>query len=126
VRNQEIHIGGKKFESHRGIDSLAACRAGQTNCVDPYGSGAHDDREDACEDRAEDSPPAGRWRAGIFYLNREDPSIFVQKRFGTGYTLNFGQPMAWLLLVVLLIVILVPLLVSVWTFHELRHLASEP
>jgi uncharacterized membrane protein len=32
-----------------------------------------------------------RWVLGMFYLNREDPSILVENRFGLGYTLNLGN-----------------------------------
>ncbi len=38
------------------------------------------------------------WVLGMFYVNREDPSIFVERRFGLGYTLNFGNPKAIALL----------------------------
>ncbi len=31
------------------------------------------------------------WVLGVFYVNRDDPSIFVERRFGFGYTLNFGN-----------------------------------
>ena len=31
------------------------------------------------------------WRLGIFYVNREDPSILVEERFGIGYTTNWGN-----------------------------------
>jgi uncharacterized membrane protein len=31
------------------------------------------------------------WVLGAFYVNRDDPSIFVERRFGFGYTLNFGN-----------------------------------
>ena len=34
------------------------------------------------------------WVLGMFYVNREDPSLFVENRFGLGYTLNFGNPRA--------------------------------
>ncbi|MEU1623968.1 DUF1648 domain-containing protein [Streptomyces sp. NPDC020096] len=38
------------------------------------------------------------WRgAGSLYINREDPSLFVQKRSGFGWTFNFGNPRALLL-----------------------------
>ncbi len=36
------------------------------------------------------------WKFGLFYFNREDPSIFVEKRFGVGTTLNLGRWEAWL------------------------------
>jgi uncharacterized membrane protein len=32
-----------------------------------------------------------KWVLGIFYVNRDDPSILVERRFGVGYTLNFGN-----------------------------------
>lgn len=31
------------------------------------------------------------WVLGMFYVNRDDPSILVEKRFGLGYTINFGN-----------------------------------
>jgi uncharacterized membrane protein len=33
------------------------------------------------------------WR-GPFYVDRDDPALFVPKRFGVGYTFNFGNPLA--------------------------------
>jgi uncharacterized membrane protein len=35
-----------------------------------------------------------RWVLGMFYYNRDDPSFLVERRFGIGYTLNFGNPKA--------------------------------
>lgn len=35
------------------------------------------------------------WRWGLFYVNRNDPAVFVQCRCGAGYTLNYGRAMAW-------------------------------
>ncbi len=35
-----------------------------------------------------------RWVLGMFYVNRDDPSFLVERRFGIGYTLNFGNPKA--------------------------------
>nr|WP_122012302.1 DUF5808 domain-containing protein [Maliibacterium massiliense] len=37
------------------------------------------------------------WKLGIFYFNREDSALFVEKRFGVGWTCNFARPAAWLL-----------------------------
>lgn len=36
-----------------------------------------------------------RWRWGIFYVDRDDPALFVQSRCGSGYSLNYGRMMAW-------------------------------
>lgn len=39
-----------------------------------------------------DGPEADptRWKWGAFYVAPQDPSLFVEKRFGGGYTINFG------------------------------------
>ncbi|NOZ94720.1 MAG: DUF1648 domain-containing protein [Acidobacteria bacterium] len=42
------------------------------------------------------------WKLGLLYVNPEDPAIFVEKRFGFGYTLNFGNARAWLILALVL------------------------
>lgn len=46
------------------------------------------------------------WKGGMFYYNSNDPSIFVEKRFGIGWTLNFANPLGYLLVFVPLIIIL--------------------
>jgi uncharacterized membrane protein len=38
----------------------------------------------------------GSWKLGLFYVNRGDPALLVEKRFGLGWTLNFGHPLSWL------------------------------
>ena len=35
------------------------------------------------------------WKLLIFYYNPENPRLFVQKRTGMPFTLNFARPMAW-------------------------------
>lgn len=49
-----------------------------------------------------------KWLLGMLYVNREDPSFLVERRFGIGYTVNFGNPKAVALVVgfVLLVVAL--------------------
>jgi uncharacterized membrane protein len=47
------------------------------------------------------------WKAGVFYVNKEDPSIFVEKRFGVGWSLNFGNPRGYFILFLPIILILV-------------------
>ena len=32
------------------------------------------------------------WKAGLFYVNPDDPAILVPKRLGIGWTINFGRP----------------------------------
>jgi uncharacterized membrane protein len=38
------------------------------------------------------------YRWGLFYFNRDDPALFVPKRFGIGWTLNMARPLAWVML----------------------------
>ena len=38
-----------------------------------------------------------RWIWGLFYVDRDDPSIMVESRFGIGYTLNYGNRKAILI-----------------------------
>jgi uncharacterized membrane protein len=56
------------------------------------------------------------WKLGVFYFNRDDPSVMVEKRFGIGYSVNFARPVAW-------IVILLPALavIAVTTTIVVRH-----
>lgn len=37
------------------------------------------------------------WKLGIFYVNRDDASLFLPERFGIGWTINWGRPAAWAL-----------------------------
>jgi uncharacterized membrane protein len=49
-----------------------------------------------------------RWVAGIFYVNPSDPALLVRRRFGLGWTMNFGHWISWIFLALLLSI---PLLV---------------
>ncbi len=42
------------------------------------------------------------WKAGLLYVNRADPAIMVAARIGVGWTPNFGNPAAWLILAVVI------------------------
>jgi uncharacterized membrane protein len=54
------------------------------------------------------------WYGGVFYHNPDDPALFVPKRFGLGWTMNFGHPRAKLVLLgMLLLVLLPPLVVAI-------------
>ena len=48
--------------------------------------------------------PDGCWKLGIFYYNPRDPALMVEKRFGIGYTLNFGNRLSWAFLALLVAV----------------------
>jgi uncharacterized membrane protein len=62
---------------------------------------------------AGDRTPDQRWKLGMIYYNPDDPALVVEKRFGIGWTLNFGNRWCWIIVPLL---ILLPFL--------LRSLAS--
>jgi uncharacterized membrane protein len=55
------------------------------------------------------------WVLGMFYVNRNDPSFLVERRFGLGYTLNFGNWKAVVLFVAFLAAIAVIVIAGVTT-----------
>jgi uncharacterized membrane protein len=67
-----------------------------------------------CEpDEPLDPTPNECWKAGIFYYNPNDAVLFVEKRDGFGYTLNFANRWCWaLLLGMALVVASAPLLIA--------------
>lgn len=42
------------------------------------------------------------WKLGQFYVNKNDPSIFVEKRFGVGWTNNWAHPVSWIFIILIL------------------------
>lgn len=49
-------------------------------------------------DEVPDPQSDSHWKAGIFYYNPNDPAIFVSKRVGIGYTMNFANLWSWVVL----------------------------
>jgi uncharacterized membrane protein len=66
---------------------------------------------------AGDRTPNQCWKAGMFYVNPDDPALLVEKRFGIGYTLNFGHPAAWLLLSLILAVAAGSVIIALLSTH---------
>lgn len=53
------------------------------------------------------------WKLGSIYYNPRDPAIFIEKRIGVGWTVNFGHPISWVVLIgTTAIIIVVSILVS--------------
>lgn len=53
------------------------------------------------------------WKLGQFYFNPDDPAIWIEKRFGVGWTINFARPLGWgSLLAILGLALLLPILFS--------------
>lgn len=57
-----------------------------------------------------DTTPDSRWLFGHLYVNRADPTLFVERRMGLGYTLNLGNPVSWLVLTAFVVAMSIPLL----------------
>ncbi|HZM02477.1 MAG TPA: DUF5808 domain-containing protein [Candidatus Saccharimonadales bacterium] len=55
-----------------------------------------------------DRTPDRCWKGGLFYYNPQDPALWVEKRFGIGWTTNFANPRAWLILGGLLLLGILP------------------
>lgn len=56
------------------------------------------------------------WIGGALYYNKEDKSILVGKRFGVGWTFNFGHPVTW---VILAAIVAVPILTALLSTHAI-------
>ncbi len=54
------------------------------------------------------------WFGDFFYNNPEDPAVFVPKRYGFGWTVNFGNPRGKLFMIGTMLVPLVIVLLSVF------------
>jgi len=63
-------------------------------------------------------PPDSAW-SGVFYSNPDDPALFVPKRFGIGYTLNFAHPWAWAVLVLIILMVAMPFVLTGATVRRL-------
>jgi uncharacterized membrane protein len=51
-----------------------------------------------------DGTPDHAWKVGgLYYVNPHDPAMWVENRFGLGYTLNFGNWRAWLLILAMML-----------------------
>lgn len=50
------------------------------------------------------------WKYGIFYYNPEDPSVWVEKRFGIGSTANMARWQSWVILIGIIFLCCLPLI----------------
>jgi uncharacterized membrane protein len=54
-------------------------------------------REIAGPGSLESAAPTEGWIGGLIYYNKRDPALWVGRRIGVGWTVNFAQPMAWVI-----------------------------
>lgn len=57
------------------------------------------------------------WLGGLFYYNPDDPDPLVPKRFGFGWTMNFGHPAGKVFMLVILAMILLPVVLALLGVH---------
>lgn len=55
-----------------------------------------------------------KWIFGTFYNNPNDPSLFVQKRFGVGWTINIGSTKGKILFITPFIIVILVLFISLY------------
>jgi transposase InsO family protein len=68
--------------------------------------------------RRDDGTPDRCWKNdGVYYVNRADPALFVEKRVGIGYTPNFGNPWSWVVLIIFTFASMAPVILP---FEHLR------
>lgn len=54
------------------------------------------------------------WKLGQFYFNKNDPAIFIEKRFGIGWSANFARPITWIFLGGIITLSLFPLIITLF------------
>jgi uncharacterized membrane protein len=65
------------------------------------------------KDRIIDRDDDRYWKFGNIYYNPEDPALFIEKRFGIGWSINFGRPLGIVIVLgILSVAFLVPLIGS--------------
>ncbi|GHO87329.1 DUF1648 domain-containing protein [Dictyobacter formicarum] len=57
------------------------------------------------------------WIGGILYYNPEDPALWVEKRMGLGWTINFGNPMGKIIAVAFVLIIIISSLLPIIHGH---------
>jgi uncharacterized membrane protein len=58
--------------------------------------------QDPDEQPIGDRTPDECWKWGLIYFNPDDSAIFVEKRFGVGYTINMGNVWGWVVMALML------------------------
>ena len=64
------------------------------------------------EAAAGDGTPDECWKFGMLYFNPDDAALWVEKRAGIGYTMNFAHVSAWIIMALILMVPILGLLAA--------------
>jgi len=95
-----------------GIVTLLVAIGGAIRLAITYGQGGSRLLKASDEHLEGSAADQSAWRLGVFYYNPNDPSLFVEKRFGIGLTLNFGNKKAWLFLGLIVLLLAIALTIS--------------
>ena len=68
--------------------------------------------------RSETVPGVVRERSSLFYFNRNDPALWVEKRFGICWTVNMANPRSWIVVGAILLFVVVSLSLSLMIGHK--------
>lgn len=70
-------------------------------------------REDKNGEVSKDRDDDIYWKLGnTIYYNPDDPAIFVEKRFGVGWTVNAARPLGMIFMILPLIIIVITMIIS--------------
>ena len=61
-----------------------------------------------------DGTPDECWKFGMLYFNPDDAALWVERRVGVGYTMNFAHVSAW---IIMALILLIPLTLGLMTLH---------
>lgn len=67
---------------------------------------------------AGDRTPDACWKGGMIYYNPNDPAVWVEKRFGYGWTVNWASRRAWIIMGVILLFGLAMPILSLFLFKK--------
>lgn len=67
-------------------------------------------KEEKNEFSSRDNDDDSYWKFGMIYYNRNDPSIFVEKRFGIGWTVNAGSLVGMAIYIGIIVLIIISLI----------------
>jgi uncharacterized membrane protein len=108
---QIIRIGLSEIDSIGAIVSVgvvagvvvAASATGVIWVIKKYGQGGALRETGSVEERLTGSlADNSHWLMGLFYYNADDPSMMIEKRFGVGFSFNYGNRKAQLIVLTVL------------------------
>lgn len=54
------------------------------------------------------------WYGGVFYNNPNDPNPLVPRRYGFGWTINFGHPLGKAFIAIMIAMMLLPIVLTIF------------